>query len=232
MTTALDSPRRPRTGPPLPPIAIATVALFMASLVLPIVLAGGATYPSPYSDETDIVEYFRANSTAVLVTALLQFAAALAIFAATVSVRLNHLGIRAPRPTIGLVGGILASASMATSALVTWTLTRPEILAHTELVRLVHDLAFITGGPGFIVPSGLLVAGIAVPGLIARLLPRRHAQAGLVIAGLAMFATLTVALPELSILLPIVRFSSLAWLVVAAFVIPTQTQAINRKDKK
>ncbi|WP_430331871.1 hypothetical protein [Rhodococcus sp. ACT016] len=234
MTATLTSPRRARTGPPLPPIAIATVALFMASLVLPIVLAGGATYPSPYSDETAIVEYFHTDTTPVLVMALLQFAAALplAIFAATVSVRLNRLGVRAPGPTIGLVGGVLASASMASSALVTWTLTRPEILGHTELVRFVHDLAFITGGPGFIVPNGLLIAGIAVPGLIARILPRWHARAGLVIAGLAMVATLTVALPALSILLPIVRFSSLAWIVLAAFVIPTEAHVIDRKDQK
>lgn len=223
MTTAPATPTLAQAGPPLPPIAIATVALFMASLVLPTILAGGATYPSPYSDEVTILDYFRAHPGPVLLTAILQFAASLplAIYAATVSVRLNRLGIRAPGATIGLVGGVLASASMALSALLTWTLTRPEILDHPELIRLLHDLAFITGGPGFIVPSGLLIAGIAVPGLITRLLPRWHAWAGLVIAALAMIATLTVALPDLSILLPIVRFPSLAWIVLAAFLLPT-----------
>ena len=233
MITATTAPRATQAGPPLPPIAIATIALFMASLVLPTVLAGGSTYPSPYSDAATIVDYFRANTFPVLLIALLQFAASLplAIYAATVSVRLNRLGVRAPGATIALVGGMLASASMALSAPLTWTLTRPEILEHTELIRLMHDLAFITGGPGFIVPSGLLIAGIAVPGLITRLLPRWLAWAGLIIAGLALLATLTVALPELSILLPIVRFPSLAWIVLTAFLLPTLPGATDAKGR-
>lgn len=233
MTTASVTPRLTQGGPPLPPIAIATAALFMASLVLPTLLAGGATYPSPYSDGATIVDYFRANTTPVLLTAFLQFAASLplAIYAATVSVRLNRLGVRAPGATIGLVGGVLASTSMALSALLTWTLTRPETLDHPELIRLLHDLAFITGGPGFIVPSGLLIAGIAVPGLIARLLPRWHAWTGLVLAALAMIATLTVAFAELSILLPIVRFPSLAWIVLAAFLLPTRPGSTGASDR-
>ncbi|MEU4335453.1 DUF4386 domain-containing protein [Micromonospora lupini] len=233
MTTTVAAPRIPQAGPPLPPIAIATVALFLASLVLPAILAGGDTYPSPYSDQATVVEYFRGNTGPVLLTALLQFAASLplAIFAATASVRLNRLGVRAPGGTIGLVGGVLASGSMALSALLTWTLTRPEILDHVELIRLLHDLAFITGGPGFLVPSGLLIAGIAVPGLITRLLPRWLAWAGLIIAGLAMIATLTVAFPDLSILLPIVRFPSLAWLVFAAILLPTRRRTTDSRER-
>lgn len=220
------------SGPPLPPTAIAVVVLVMASLILPIVLSSGAVFPSPYSDEGSIVEYFRAHPNLVLVTALLQFAASvpLGIFAATASVRLNHLGVRVPGPTIGLLGGVLASSSMALSGLLTWTLTRPEILDHIELIRLMHNLAFITGGPGFVVPLGLLIAGIGVPGLIARLLPRWHAWAGLVIAGLAMIAIFTIAIPELSILLPIVRFPALAWIVIAAFLLPRQRRTSRRQE--
>ncbi|MCU1577102.1 MAG: hypothetical protein JWP70_1806 [Leifsonia sp.] len=232
MTTATATTAKPsQSGPPLPPIAIATVALFMASLMLPIILTGGSTYPSPYSDEATIVGYFRSNPGPVLFTALLQFAASLplVIYAATASVRLNRLGVRAPGVTIGLVGGVLASSSMALSALLNWTLTRPEILQNVGSVRLVHDLAFIIGGPGFIVPSGLLIAGIAVPALLARLLPRWLAWAGLVIAALAMLATLSVAIPELSILLPIVRFPSLAWIVLTAFQLPVRPRAANDK---
>lgn len=234
MTTTSTAPRRRPAGPPLPPIAIATVAVFMASLILPIIFAGGDTFPSPYADQESIIDYFQAHPGPVLIAALLQFAASLplAIFAATASVRLNHLGVRAPGPSIGLVGGVLASASMALSGLLTWTLSRPEILEHTELIQLMHDLAFITGGPGFVVPAGLLIAGIAVPGLLARLLPRWLAWAGLVIAALAMIATLTVAIPALSILLPIVRFPFLAWIVIVAFLLPRQRRSSVRKETR
>src|SRR5690606_34024500 len=111
------------------------------------------------------------------------------------------------------------SAAMATSALFSWTLTRPEILEHVTLIRLLHDLAFITGGPGFVVPSGLLLAGVAVPALILGFLPRWLAWAGLVLAGLAMIATLAIAIPELSVLLAVVRFPALAWIVTVAFLL-------------
>lgn len=234
MTTATPTRTVQQAGPPLPPIAIATVALFMASLVLPIVISGGAVYPSPFSDEATIVDYFRANPTPVLLTSLLQFADSLplAIYAATVSVRLNRLGVRAPGATIALAGGILASSSMAVSALLNWTLTRQGTLDHPELIRFAHDLVFMTGGPGFVVPLGLLIAGIAVPGLLAKLLPGWLAWAGLVIAGLAMIATLAVALPQLSVLLPIVRFPALAWIVVVALRLPKQRAAANRIDRE
>jgi hypothetical protein len=233
-TTTTADQRLTQAAPPLPPIAIATVALFMASLVLPAILSGGATYPSPYIGAAPVVDYFRAHPGPVMLTALLQFAASLplAIYAATASVRLNRLGVRAPGPTIGLVGGVLASTSMALSSLLTWALTRPDVLDHPELIRLLHDLAFITGGPGFIVPSGLLIAGIAVPGLLASLLPRWLAWSGLVIAGLAMIATLTVAIPELSILLPIVRFPTLAWIVLVAFLLPTRPRPTDRRAQQ
>lgn len=232
-TTAVASLSVGQAGPALPPIAIATVALFMASLTVPLILSGGATFPSPYSSEATVLRYFTANSTPVLLTALLQFAASLplAIFAATASVRLNRLGVRAPGPSIGLVGGVLASSSMALSGMLTWALSRPDTLSHPELIRLIHDLVFITGGPGTLVPTGLLIAGIAVPALIARLLPRWLAWAGLVIAGFATVATLTVAIPGLAFLLPVVRFPSLAWIVFAAFRLPRQrSSASSERD--
>jgi hypothetical protein len=232
VTANVTTRRLPQAGPPLPPVAIAMVALFLASLVLPIALTGGKVYPSPFSSQATIVDYFRDNRVPVLLMALLQFAASppLTIYAAATSVRLNQLGVRAPGAAIALAGGVLASAAMALSALFTWSLTRPEVLDHAELIRLMHDLAFITGGPGFVVPSGLLIAGIAVPGLVARLLPRWLAWAGLVLAALAFIATLTVALPGLSVLLPIVRFPSLAWIIFAAYHLPRRRLPANATD--
>jgi hypothetical protein len=228
MTTTAPLRHTPQAGPPLPPVAIATTALFLVSLVLPAALAG-ESYPSPYAGSAAIIEYFRANPVPVLLTAFLQFGAAIpfAIFAATASVRLNRLGVRAPGATIALVGGLVASVMMMVSSFFTWGLSRPELYAHADLIRLLHDLAFIAGGPGAVVPLGLLVAGIAVPGLLVRLVPRWFAWAGLVIAGIAVLSTLAVAIPALSVLLPIARFPALAWIVAVAFLLPKQRAAAN-----
>lgn len=219
-TAARRSP--PQSGPPLGVLAVVCTALFLAGLVLSVAIAGGAVYPSPFDPAVDAPAYFRDHRPAVQVGALLQFAAAipLAIYAATASARLNRLGIRAPGATIALTGGILAAAFLALSAMVGWVLSRPETTQAPGLAAVLHDLAFITGGPGHVVPLGLLVAGIAVPGLLARLLPRWLAASGLVIALLAELTTLTLLLTGMSFLLPVARFTGLAWLVAAGFLLP------------
>jgi hypothetical protein len=111
--------------------------------------------------------------------------------------------------------------------LLTWTLSRPEVAGHPESVRLVHDLAFVVGGPGTVVPLGLLLAGITVPALILRLLPRWLAWAGLVVAGIAMIATLAVAFPALAIAVPVARFPAMAWLIAVGFLLPRQRNRRN-----
>jgi hypothetical protein len=222
----------PRTqgGPPLGVLAVVFTALFLAGIVLGVVFADGVGFPSPFGSATDILAYFRDHQLAVRISALLQFAAAipLAIYAATANARLHQLGIRAPGATIALAGGLLAAAFMACSALVSWVLSRPEVADEPVLVRALQNLAFITGGPGHVVPLGLLIAGISVPGLLARLLPRWLTTAGLVIAALAELTTLTLLVADASYLLPVARFTGLAWLVIAGFLLPLDRERRNR----
>jgi hypothetical protein len=211
-------------------LAVVFTVLFLAGIVLGVVVAGGAVFPSPFGSTTDILAYFRDHHPAVRISAFLQFAAAipLAIYAATASSRLHRLGIRAPGATIALAGGLLAAAFMACSALVSWVLSRPAVADEPVLVRALHNLAFVTGGPGHVVPLGLLIAGISVPGLLAKLLPRWLSIAGLVIAALAELTTLTLLVDNASYLLPVARFTGLAWLVIAGFVLPLDRERSTR----
>jgi hypothetical protein len=222
--TASTHTQRPQTqgGPPLGVLAVVFTALFLSAIIISTAVGGGHTFPSPYDPATSILAYFHQHPEAVRLNALLQFAAAipLAIYAATASARLNRLGIRAPGATIALTGGVLAATFMACSALVCWVLSRPEVRDEPALVRALQDLAFATGGPGHVVPLGLLVAGIAVPGLLARLLPRWLAVAGLGIAAVAELATLSLLLDNAAFLLPVARFTGLAWLIAVGFLLP------------
>lgn len=222
MTTIAPAPRRTDGGPPLGILAVVFGALFLGGIALSTVLAGGHAFPSPFADSARIVAYFREHQDAVRVSGALQFGAAvpLAIYAATASARLRNLGIRAPGATIALVGGALAAAMLALSGLVTWVLSRPEVLTEPAAVRALHDLAFATGGVGHVVFLGLLVAGIAVPGLLAGLLPRPVALIGLVIAAVAEVSTLTLLVSGAAVLLPIARFTALAWLIATGFLLP------------
>ncbi|MCU1615975.1 MAG: hypothetical protein JWO98_3515, partial [Frankiales bacterium] len=60
----------------------------------------------------------------------------------------------------------------------------------------------------------------AVPGLLAGLLPRPVALIGLVIAAVAEVSTLTLLVAGAAVLLPVARFTALAWLIAAGFLLP------------
>ena len=209
-------------GPPLPLVVGISSALFVASLVVGGLLAGGS-FPSPFAPTPDRLAYFARNADAVRATGVLQFGAAipLAIFAASVHARLQHLGVQLAGAGIALVGGVLASGSLALSGLLQCALARRDAAGEPALVLALQDLVFLTGGPGHVVPLGLLVAGVAVPGLLLRLLPRPLAGAGMVIAMVAELSTLSLLWTEAVPLLPLARFPALVWLLVVAFALPT-----------
>ena len=203
------------------PLAAISLVLLLAGLVVGVVRAGGVM-PLPYGSATEIQDYVARHHAAAVALAVGTFGSSipLAIYAATASARLRQLGITAPGATIALAGGLLASTGLALSSLTTWTLSRPEVTSDAALVRALYYLTYLTGGPWHVVTLGLLIAGIAVPGLIVRLMPLPVAWTGLVIAGIAELTTLVLIWPGLSPLLPLARFTGLIWLIVAGALLP------------
>jgi hypothetical protein len=213
-------------GPPLLPLALVSVALFAASLVVG--ATGGGPFPSPYDHARDVIAFFSGHATTVRVAATLQFASAvpLAILAASLSSRLRYLGFaRVPGVLIASTGGTLASGMLAVSALAQWVLSRPGTATNPSIVRPLADLAFATGGPGAVVFLGLLVAGIAVPTAVGRLLPRPVWIAGIAFAAVAELCTIALLSKPAAVLLPIARFASLAWLIAAAALLPASRRS-------
>ncbi|HEX4587715.1 MAG TPA: hypothetical protein VH185_07085 [Mycobacterium sp.] len=221
--------RTPQGGPSLVLLSAISLALLLAGLVVGVALAGGVM-PLPFGSATEIQDYVAGHHAAAVAIAVGTFGSSipLAIYAATASARLRQLGITAPGATIALAGGLLASAALALSSLTAWTLSRPEITSDAALVRALYYLTYLTGGPWHVVTLGLLIAGIAVPGLIIGLLPRSVAWTGLVIAGLAELTTLVLIWPGLSALLPVGRFTGLVWLIVAGALLPLRRS--NRRE--
>ncbi len=202
-----------RDGPPLwLPAAAFTVFTVAAA-------AAGAGLPRLNAAPAVTAAYAAGHTGLLRVQATLLFASAvpLAIWAAAACRRLRRLGVTAPGPLIGHAGGLLAAASLATSALATWT------LAHAARDPAVADalrtLAFAAGAAGFVVPLGLLLAGVAVPMLLRRLAPRPLGWAGLVIAAYGLLATLTLLTPAFDPLLPIGRFGGLLWIMAASLTL-------------
>lgn len=204
------------------PLALIAAGLFVASLIVG--AAGGGPFPSPYDPASDVLAFFANHRTTVRVAATLQFAAAvpLVILTASLSSRVRFLGFaHVPGVLIASTGGILASGMLMLSALVQWVLSRPEVAGDPAVVRPLADLAFATGGPGHVVFLGLLIAGVAVPSSVGRLLPRGVWITGIALAAIAELSTLALLSEPVAFLLPVARFGGLAWLIATASLLPT-----------
>lgn len=211
----LDAEHR---GPPLMLLAVTFATLFITSIVGSIAMAGGEHLPSPFRGQRF---YFVEHTDAVLLSAFLQFGAAipLGLFTAVVVSRLRFLGLKAAGVHIALFGGFAASFMAAVSSLVLWAMSWPEIAA-APWVRTLHVLAFATGGPGHVVPFGLLVAGVSVSAGIAGLLPKGLTWFGLVVAGIAELSTLSLVMYPATFLIPIARWLGMAWMISVSAVLP------------
>lgn len=213
-TTTLE--RHRQGGPPLIVPALVSLVLTLASAAL------GAAGPRLDTSAADALAYDLSHHTLLLVLGTIIFGVSvpLAVWTGATYRRLRQLGITAPGTAIGLAGGLLASASLGISGLVTWTAGAAATAGSPGLARALTDLAFATGGAGFVVPFGLLIAGVAIPSLILRFIPRPLAWAGLVIGGLSMLATFSLLFPALDPLLPVGRFGGLVWLCVVSVLLP------------
>jgi dipeptide/tripeptide permease len=201
-------------------------ALFIASLVVSTALAGGTHFPSPFQAEALSQAYFEHHADAVRWGAFFQFGSAipLGIFAATAVSRLQFLGVRVAGTFIALLGGFGASFMLATSALVQWVLAQGGTL-EPRVVRVLHLLAFATGGVGYVVFVGLLVAGISVTGGLSTLLPKWLMWLGLVVAGIAELAASGLVLETATYLLPLARFPAFVWMILVGLKLP-----LSRRD--
>lgn len=215
----LRPPRPHPTGAPLLPPAIAYVALAVASVIVPPAVAGG----TPYTSDAALLDFYAHHIGVAHLLAFLVLASAMpfAVCTAIASHRIRAADLDVPGRLIALIGGGGAAVLLAMSGLTTLALTRPHVADSPAVVRALNALAFAAGGPGFVVFSGLLLAGISVPVLVGRLTPRWIGWLGLVLAAVCEVASLTAATSALTPLLPIGRFGTMAWLVALAVTLPT-----------
>jgi hypothetical protein len=199
-------------------LAVVYTVLFLGSLVVTAVMTGGH-FPSPFEPPGTTQAFFTEHGNAVKIAAFLQFGAAvpLGIFAATAVTRLQFLGSNVAGVFITLFGGLAASLFSAISGLLQWVLGQSGITSQPAATRVLHLLAFATGGVGFVVPFGLLIAGISVISWFIRLLPGWIAWSGLVLAALAELSSLSLILAPATFLLPVARFAGMLWIIVTGF---------------
>jgi hypothetical protein len=219
-------PGQRHAGPPLALPGLSFVGLFVGSLVVGAIMTGGAPPPIPFNATAEELRYFVDHADAVRIAAFLQFGAAipLGLFTATVVSRLHFLGVHAAGVTIALFGGIAASCFLAASGLAQWVLSSPGVAETVTNARVLQLLVFATGGPGHVVPLGLLMAGVSIAGGLTRLLPRWLMWFGIVLAIAAELSTLTLVSERAAVLLPLARFPAFIWILGVAFTLPSRRE--------
>ena len=218
-TTPGTSPSH--VGPHPGSLALVFTALFISSLVPVTLLVSTTHFPSPFQPPAEITAYFKGEAYKVIFCAFLQFGAAipLGIYAATMVSRLSFHGAKQTGITIALFGGFAASSAIALSALVQWTIAQPGIADDATLTRALHYLIFAIGGPGYTVPLGLLIAGIAIPAGFMGLLPKWLAFAGVALGIVGELSALTLVIPNALYFVPMTRFPGFLWLIAAGFML-------------
>jgi hypothetical protein len=179
-------------------------------------------FPGPWESAGTITAYFQTHSSAVMMCAFFQFGASvpLGIFTATTVSRLHFLGVRAAGPFIALFGGLATSSTLAVSALMLWVIAYPGVAQDAAVLRALYYLVFAIGGVGYSVPLGLLIAGISVPSLFLKLLPKWVAIFGLVLAVTGELSWLSLIVPNALFLIPLTRFPGFVWLIFVGFRLP------------
>lgn len=197
------------------------VALFLAALIYSSVSAG-ETYPSPFGPAAEIQRYFTEHRGTVQAFSLLQAIAAIALLgfavalAASVRRAADEAGVLSG---LTLGGGVLAAATLLLSASFSWVLARPATAEAPALVRALHDLAFLTGGPGHVPWFGVLIGAGSLAALRVRTLPGWIAWLGIAVAALSLLSVISMVVLPAAILLPLGRFLGFVWIVAVSLVL-------------
>lgn len=206
---------------PLLPPAIVYVVLAVVGIVVPPAVAGVAAY----SSDANLLTFYTHHQGAAHLLAFFVLASAVPfiVFTAIASHRILTAGLDVPGRLIALAGGTAAAGMLALSGLATLALTQSGVADDVSTIRALNALSFAAGGPGFVVFSGLLVAGISIPSLIAQLVPRWINWFGLGIAAICELASLTAATDALNPLLPAGRFGTMIWMLATAIALTLRT---------
>jgi hypothetical protein len=218
-----DTTRTTRfAGPPLWLLAILYTVFFNAGLFPVTAMAGMPYWPGPWEPPGVIVPYFQTHAGRVLTCLFLQSGATvcLGLFAAVAVAQLRFLGVRSAGPWIALLGGFLTAFNGLAAAFVVWTMIHPAVVQNPPVVLALYYLSYSFGGPGFSIPMGLLMAGIAIPALINRLLPRWIVVLGLVLAVAGELSWFHLISPALLFLVPLTRFPGFVFLIAVGVALP------------
>ncbi|MGB9029465.1 MAG: hypothetical protein WCC27_05015 [Acidobacteriaceae bacterium] len=221
-SAAVAAPRMRHQGPPAGMLATIYTILFCTGLYFAMGFGGRPHFPAPWEPVSTIAAYFATQPHAVMLCAFFHFGSAivLGLFTATMVNQMRFLGVRAAGVNIALFGGFATAFGMFASAFSLWAMAQHGVAQDAAVTEALYYFGFAFGGPGFSAPLGLLMAGISIPALLMKLLPRWVTVLGIVLGLVGELSWLALLFPKAVILIPLTRFPGFVWLIAAGFLLP------------
>ncbi len=194
--------------------------LFSGSGILFSTLLAPDPYPSPFGPplgpQTDIARYFtEARPQVEAMSFVYTVAAALFIcYAAFVSNVVRRAeDPTSPYPNLALSGGILAGSFWQLSALFLWVLARPATVEEPGLLRAMHDLTYLFGGPAHVLTLALFVGATSIALRDLATMPRWLVWTGIAAAAISLLGAFALLWDPATLLLPVGRGLALLWIL-------------------
>jgi hypothetical protein len=232
MTQEMELRGARHASPPLSALAIVYTVLFCAGLYAIAGPNGGSHFPRLWDSAQVMATYFQQHSKAVLLCAFLQFGSAipLGLFTATIVSRLQFLGVRAAGAMMALWGGFAASFALTGCSMVLWVMARPGVADDLLLTKALYSVSFGFGGFGYSVPLALLMAGVSVPALFYRLVPKWMSILGLVAAVFGVLSWLSLEFAPAMFFIPLTRFPGFVWMIAVGFALPVSSRSAEARS--
>jgi hypothetical protein len=223
MKLELDAIQSVYRGPSTDIVAAVFVLLFTASLIITNVFTSG-DFPTAFFPPEYVHGFYQQFSGILRINAMLQFASAipLGIFTASITSKLEFHGAKVAGVKIALYGGFASSVFLAVSGLTSWVLAQPGVTNNMDVLHSLQLFSFIIGGVAHVVVLGLLVAGVSIPSMFMKLIPKWLAWAGVIIAVLCELSTISMVYPVAFMFIPLGRFMAFIWMIGAGFSMPSK----------
>ncbi|MER5484908.1 hypothetical protein ABT024_17005 [Streptomyces sp. NPDC002812] len=204
---------------------VVSIAVFFLFFILGLMLHSAlatTTYPAPDDAADLLLEWRRDNgdvsrlSGAALSISALVFTWFCSWFASVI-----HRTGRTQAAFVVFAGGLFSALGLFLSGVLQWVAQRPETLAEMPVLRVVHQITFVLGGPLVVTSLAPIVAVGGIALVRAGLLQKWLGYVGVAL-GVICLGSVVMLIPEdgsLTFLVPIGRFLSLLWLTVVAVVL-------------
>jgi hypothetical protein len=218
---SLEAPQGERwfvVGSGLAFLGLLGVAFYLAAV------RPSAIYPSPFWPRARIDQFFAENTTDVRGLGAVQalIAVSLLSFGTSLTGLLRaDAGKSVPFFWAALGGVIVASAFVMVSAIFVWTLSRPATVESPPLVRALHDLAYLAGGPAHVLAIALFLGANSAAIFATDVLPEWVAWLGAAGAAVSALAVTTMLWQPAAWILPVTRVLLAAWILSVVVQVAT-----------